>query len=104
MKFLIVISLFTLTSFATQDQEQRIKNLELRVERLEKQLSSKSSLKVKDYNQGQAKKTMSSRPTSQKTAPAMSDKQRKEMEDAIKAYKDKQIEHQKALEELMEQP
>jgi len=104
MKLIILFTFIPLACFATQDQAQRIRNLELRVERLEKQLSSKSSLKVKDYNQGQAKKTMSSRPTSQKTAPAMSDKQRKEMEDAIKAYKDKQIEHQKALEELMEQP
>lgn len=107
MKLTILITLICFSSqvFAMSNIEERLKYLENRVQNLEAKLaggaqtSSSNGLKVKDMNNKNAQRKISNSNGSGK--PSITESQQKEVMNQLKAFKNKQSESQKMLDELM---
>ena len=115
MKKLLLICLVSLSfsSFAKMTLEQKVKILEKKIERMQKangaKLDSSSGLKVKDLAQDKMQTGVSgSRGVAGVGAggqmPAMTKEQQEEMMKTIELFKERQIESQKILDELMKEP
>jgi cytochrome c553 len=107
MKLTIMMTLicFSTQIFAMSNIEERLKFLESRVLSLETKLTagsqtnSSNGLKVKNMNNKKAQRYISNSNNASK--PSITEKQQAEIMDQLKAFKTKQSESQKMLDELM---
>lgn len=99
MRFLILAITFCRIGYASE-LEARIKQLELKVQRLEKAIDSRPI--VKDLKNEKLSATSPQRSLSSQNQ--LTNEQQKEIQNALEQYKKSQQESQKLLDELMAEP
>jgi len=107
---LLLVVLMPVGALASKGLEERVKMLEKRIEQLERAQSgsnttrSTSGLKVKDMEQREAHTGYGRNVAGTSGMPAMTKEQQEEITKQIQLFKERQIESQKILDELMKEP